>query len=169
MDQAISSENTKSQARGLIWIWLSLLVFASDQMTKYWVVQHLTLFESKSILPFFDLTLLYNKGSAFGFLSQVGWPAEWLFVGIAIVVSILLIYWLYRLRDNHWASAAVALILGGALGNLANRLMFGYVIDFLDFYIKTWHWPPFNVADSAIVIGAFMLVIKTGLSQKRET
>ena len=103
---------------------------------------------------------MYNRGAAFNFLSQHGALASWLFAGIAIAVSIVLLFWLYRLPDNKkWLACGLSLILGGAVGNLVDRIVHGYVIDFLDFHLSHWHFAAFNIADSAICVGAAMLFI----------
>jgi len=144
----------------LCWVWLSGIVILIDQATKWFASQTLTLGQSHPVLPFFNLTLAHNTGAAFSFLDQEsGWQA-WLFGGIALVVSAIILAWLWRLpRKYSWQGSALALILGGALGNFYDRIAHGYVIDFLDFYIHHWHWPAFNIADSAICIGAVMLVL----------
>lgn len=144
----------------LHWLWLSLIIIFFDQITKFFVSHYLTLNQSISIIPFFNLTLGKNLGAAFSFLAQVdGWQV-WLFGFIAILVSAFIIYWLYKLPTNKiWLPIALTLILGGALGNFCDRLVRGYVIDFLDFHVGNWHWPVFNLADTAISIGAVMLIV----------
>jgi signal peptidase II len=136
------------------------VIILLDQLTKYLAVYFLVLHEPKPILPFFNLTLAYNTGAAFSFLNQAsGWQA-WLFSGIAIIISLIIIVWLYRLpSDKPWLSCALALILGGALGNLIDRIVHGYVVDFVDLYIGQWHFAFFNVADAAVCIGALMLAL----------
>lgn len=145
---------------GLHWLWLSAIIIVGDQLTKFFASKHLTFARPKAILPFFNLTLLHNKGAAFSFLSQQpGWQG-WLFSGIALVVSIVIVFWLHRLpRQKVWLSVALALILGGALGNFIDRAVHGYVVDFLDFHLAGVHWPAFNVADAAIFVGAVMLLL----------
>jgi len=144
----------------LKWCWLSLLVVLLDQFSKYLVLQFLTLYQSIPTLPFFNLTLMHNTGAAFSFLSQQPALAFWLFTGIALVMSGVIIAWLYRLpADNLWSACALSLVLGGAIGNVIDRLVHGYVIDFLDFYYQSWHFPAFNVADSAISVGAVILLV----------
>ena len=113
-----------------------------------------------AVITHFNLTLVYNTGAAFSFLADAGGWQRWFFVLLAIGVSALLLVWLYRLeRDQHWLAAALALVLGGAVGNLVDRILHGHVIDFIDLYAGGWHWPAFNVADSAITVGAVMLII----------
>jgi len=146
--------------KNLLWLLLSIFIILLDRVVKHFMVQHLALGVPLHITPFFNLTLAYNSGAAFSFLGNASGWQRWLFSFIAIVVSILLIAWLYKLpKHKALNAAAIALIVGGAIGNLWGRIVNGYVIDFLDFHIKTWHWPAFNVADSAICIGAFLLII----------
>lgn len=146
----------------LKWLWLSLLVVVLDQFSKYVVSDILRLYESVAVLPFFSITLLHNTGAAFSFLAGAGGWQRWLFTGIALVVSVALIVWIKRLpATEKWQAAALSLVLGGALGNVIDRLRFGYVVDFLDVYYQKWHWPAFNVADSAIVAGVALLILAT--------
>jgi len=142
------------------WFGLALFVIILDQMTKLWIDNHFELYESLSIFPSLNLTLLYNRGAAFSFLANAGGWQRWFFTSLSLIVSIILIIWLIRLdAKQRWLACALALILGGAIGNLIDRMLYGYVIDFIDIYYKNWHWPAFNVADSAISIGATMLFI----------
>ncbi|MGH8119402.1 MAG: signal peptidase II [Gammaproteobacteria bacterium] len=142
------------------WLWLSALVVALDQFTKYLAVHYLQLHASLVLLSGLNLTLTHNTGAAFSMLSRAGGWQRWFFILLAITVSIAIIIWLHHLsRQRRWMACCLALILGGALGNLCDRLMLGYVIDFIDVYYKHLHWPAFNVADSAITIGAIMLII----------
>ncbi|MEO6696845.1 MAG: signal peptidase II [Gammaproteobacteria bacterium] len=152
----------------LKWLWLSLLVIVLDQLSKYVVSDLLRLYESVAVLPFFNITLLHNTGAAFSFLAGAGGWQRWLFTIIALVVSVALIVWIKRLpKTEKWQAAALSLILGGALGNVIDRLRFGYVVDFLDFYYQQWHWPAFNVADSAITVGVVILLLATLIERKR--
>jgi signal peptidase II len=168
----------------LRWLWLSLGVILLDQVTKQLAEAMLTAYQAVAVLPFFDLTLMYNKGAAFSFLSDhSGWQ-RWFFVILALGVSAGLGVWLKRLRaDEKWVAIALALIIGGALGNVIDRILFGQVIDFLDFYYLAdgclpgfarvagaCHWPAFNLADSAISAGvAIMLFDAFVLSTKRQS
>ncbi|GAB3034418.1 signal peptidase II [Bowmanella dokdonensis] len=145
---------------GLRWLWLALLTIVLDQLTKIWVMDAMTLYQSISIMPFFNLTYVHNYGAAFSFLSDAGGWQRWFFTAIAITVSALILYWLKQSKaEQVLLPVAFSLILGGALGNLYDRLVYGYVVDFLDFYVGNWHWPAFNLADSAICVGAGLLVI----------
>ncbi|WP_432454303.1 MULTISPECIES: signal peptidase II [unclassified Agarivorans] len=151
---------TEVSATGLRWLWLSVLVFALDQATKYAIAANFNLYESLPITPFFNLVSVRNYGAAFSFLSDAGGWQRWFFTAIAIGVSGLLLWWMKKTSvAQKWQAIAYALVLGGAVGNVFDRLVFGYVIDFLDFYIGSYHWPSFNVADSAICVGAVLLVL----------
>jgi signal peptidase II len=120
-------------------------------------------------LPFLDLHKVYNPGAAFSFLSDASGWQRWFFVGLTLFVSLVLIAWLRRLQAGQERLAlALALILGGAAGNLIDRVVYGYVIDFIDLYYGDFHWPVFNVADSAITLGAGLLVLDTLLGHKKE-
>ncbi|HTN30902.1 MAG TPA: signal peptidase II [Pseudomonas sp.] len=146
----------------LPWLWLTILVFVLDQASKFYFEGALNLYQQIVIIPdLFSWTLAYNTGAAFSFLAgQSGWQ-RWLFALIAVVVSVVLVIWLKRLKPNEtWLAVALALVLGGALGNLVDRVLFGHVIDFiLVHWQNRWHFPAFNLADSAITVGAIMLVI----------
>lgn len=144
----------------LKWLWLSVAVIALDQITKALASAHLVLHEPVPVLPLFNLTLMHNSGAAFSFLAQAGGWQRWFFVAVAIAVSVALAWWLRQLRRNQlWLAVALALVLGGALGNVWDRVTLGYVVDFVDVYYGDWHWPAFNVADSAISVGAIMLLV----------
>ena len=144
------------------WLFLSLVVVLADQASKQLIEASFLVFEERPLLPFLNLTLVYNEGAAFSFLSDQGGWQRWLFSGLALVVSAVLVGWLTRLpATQKWTAAALSLIIGGALGNLIDRLLFGHVIDFIDLYYGRWHWPAFNIADSAIVIGVAMILLET--------
>jgi len=142
------------------WLTVALTVIVLDQITKIGINHSFELYESLAIFPSFNFTLLYNRGAAFSFLANAGGWQRWFFTGLSLAASILLIIWLIRLEEKQrWLGYALALILGGAIGNLIDRVLYGYVIDFIDIYYQQWHWPAFNIADSAISIGAAMLFI----------
>lgn len=145
---------------GLTWLWLTILIILLDRVSKNWVLDHLTLYVPLEVLPIFNLTLAYNTGAAFSFLhSMSGWQ-NWFLAGLALVVSAIVFYWLAKFkRRDYWMNIALALILGGALGNAWDRVQFGYVIDFLSFHLGEWHFAIFNIADSAIFVGALMLIL----------
>ena len=143
------------------WLWLSLLVVVADQVTKAWVSGALRPYELVPVIDgFFNLTLAFNTGAAFSFLAQGGGWQRWLLSGLAVVVAIVLVVWLTRLdRSERWTAASLSLVIGGAVGNLLDRLRLGHMVDFLDFYLGNWHWPAFNVADSAITVGVAILLL----------
>ncbi len=141
------------------WLWVSLLVVVLDQITKQMAAAWLNYAEPVAVAPLFNLTLLHNTGAAFSFLAQAGGWQRWFFALLALVVSVVLLIWLRRLQSHEWRTAlALVLILGGAVGNLIDRVLYGYVIDFLDFYWGSYHWPAFNIADSAITVGAGVML-----------
>nr|VFK30592.1 MAG: signal peptidase II Aspartic peptidase. MEROPS family A08 [Candidatus Kentron sp. MB]VFK36047.1 MAG: signal peptidase II Aspartic peptidase. MEROPS family A08 [Candidatus Kentron sp. MB] len=142
-----------------LWLLLAGFVVVLDQGTKHLAGAMLDPYIPVPILPFLNFTLLYNSGAAFSFLSDAGGWQRWLFIGLSIVVSAILIYWLRGVpRSEIRLPAALALVLGGALGNLWDRITLGAVTDFIDLYYHGWHWPTFNLADSAITLGAFLLL-----------
>ncbi len=144
------------------WLILSIVIIVLDQVTKFYAVQSLVLHEPKYIYDGFNLTLMYNSGAAFSFLSDAGGWQRWFFIGASSFISIVIVVWMYNsLAKGRWLLFSLAFILGGALGNLWDRLTLGYVIDFIEVYYKGLYWPAFNVADSAITIGAIMLVLDT--------
>ena len=153
----------------LSWLWLTLLVLVIDQASKVYFDSALQMYQQVVIIPdYFSWTLAYNTGAAFSFLADsAGWQ-RWLFALIAVVVSAVLVVWLKRLgRDDTWLAIALALILGGALGNLYDRIAYGHVIDFiLVHWQNRWYFPAFNFADSAICVGAVMLALDLFKSKK---
>jgi signal peptidase II len=169
MREADLAPAVNSGGRQLRWLWLSLVVLIVDQATKLIVSATLALYEFIPIMPSLNLTLLHNSGAAFSLLGSAdGWQ-RWLFIGLAVGISVLILAWLRKLEeDQTWLAGALALVLGGAVGNLWDRINFGYVIDFIDVYYAEWHWPAFNVADSAITVGAVMLVIDAFRSERHE-
>jgi signal peptidase II len=152
----------------LIWLWLSALVIVIDQITKRVVDSTMQLYQSIELIPYFQLTYMRNQGAAFSFLSGAGGWQRWFFIGLAVIASVFICFWLKKLnRSQRWEAIAWSLVLGGALGNLIDRILYGYVIDFLDAYIGDWHWPAFNVADSAITLGVAMLLLDSFKPQPR--
>lgn len=143
----------------LRWLWLSLLVVLLDQSSKQLIEASLLVYETVSMLPFFNLTLAYNEGAAFSFLSDQGGWQRWFFALTAILVTSVLVVWLSRLRNERLLAISLSLVIGGAVGNLIDRLTFGHVIDFLDLYYGDYHWPAFNVADIAITFGVILLFV----------
>jgi signal peptidase II len=142
------------------WLALAAGVALIDQLTKIWASATLEYLQPVAVLPFFNLTLLHNTGAAFSFLSDAGGWQRWFFIVLTVAISAVLIAWLHRgARGKPWLSLSLALILSGAIGNVIDRIRFGYVVDFLDFHAFGWHWPAFNVADSAITLGAVLLIV----------
>jgi signal peptidase II len=139
------------------WLWLSLAVIVLDFATKHAILAMFRPGEEKVVLPFFSLVLAFNPGAAFSFLADASGWQRWFFTGIAIVASVVIV-WLLRKGGSSWYCAGLALILGGALGNVLDRLTTGQVVDFLLFHWRGWSYPAFNVADSAITIGALLLI-----------
>lgn len=155
----------KSQLK---WLWLALLTIVLDFVTKQMAESFLVFREPVYILPVFDLTLLYNKGAAFSFLANEGGWQRWLFTVIAIVFSFVLTIWLMKLKPTEkWLSIALALVIGGALGNLYDRVVYGHVIDFIHLHWGPHYFPAFNIADSAISLGAVMLLIDSFFMQNK--
>ncbi|MCY4209719.1 MAG: signal peptidase II [Gammaproteobacteria bacterium] len=144
----------------LRWLWLTLLVIILDQVSKSMAVQWLTLHQALPVLPGFNLTLVHNTGAAFSFLSEAGGWQRYFFIALTLVISLVLLVWLTRLpAGKSMLACALALVLGGAAGNLWDRLHYGYVVDFLEVYYNQWSWPVFNIADSAITLGAALLIL----------
>ncbi len=142
------------------WLWLSVLVVILDQLSKIFVAEHLAFKPPMELTSWLNFVLAHNTGAAFSFLGDAGGWQRWFFALLASVVSIVLIVWIARLpKKACWLACSLALILGGAVGNLIDRVRFGYVIDFIDFHIGTWHFATFNIADCAISIGAVMMLI----------
>ncbi|MGD8852571.1 MAG: signal peptidase II [Gammaproteobacteria bacterium] len=142
------------------WLTLSAAVVLLDQITKLAADAALVYAEPVPVVPsFFNLTLMYNRGAAFSFLSDAAGWQRWFFVAVSLGASVLLLFWLRRLKPEQWILAlALSLVLGGAVGNLIDRLWLGHVIDFIQLYYKDFYWPAFNIADSAITVGAVLLV-----------
>jgi signal peptidase II len=153
-------------ASGLRWLLITLVVLLLDQFTKLWAVEALAGGNIIEVLPHFDLKLAFNYGAAFSFLANAGGWQQWALSLFAAVVSLVLIIWLSRINaQERWLGIALALVLSGAVGNLIDRLTYGYVIDFIDWYVSKngYHWPTFNIADCAISIGAVMLLLESFL------
>ena len=145
----------------LNWLWISGLVVILDQITKWIADRSLELHVPVPVMPSFNFTLVYNSGAAFSFLSEAGGWQRWFFSLLTISICVLLLIWLKRLQEHEKPAAiGLSLVLGGALGNLIDRLMYGYVIDFIQWYYQGYYWPTFNIADSAISVGATLLVLQ---------
>ncbi len=142
------------------WLGVTALIVVLDQLSKFWVTGALDLYQRIEVFPLFNITHVHNTGAAFSFLADAGGWQRWFFLLLAVVVSGFIVRYLWRLPDHErWQLAGLSLILGGALGNFIDRARLGYVIDFLDFYYRQWHWPAFNIADSAITIGVALLLL----------
>ena len=163
----------------LKWLWLTAVVVIADQLSKYLATHSLEMFQPVNILPILNMTLMHNEGAAFSFLSSAGGWQRWFFTVLAIAVSLVIFNWLRKLAPSEkWQAVALSLILGGALGNVIDRVLLGYVVDFIDvFYtassgclplfvpvsqhgVTQCHWPAFNIADSAITIGVVVLILE---------
>ncbi len=141
------------------WLGVSLLVVIFDQLTKYFADSQLEYAVPLKLMPSFNFTLLYNPGAAFSFLSDAGGWQRWFFVTVSLLASVFLVLWLRKLKpEQKLLALALALVLGGALGNLIDRLWLGHVVDFIQVYYRDFYWPAFNIADSAISVGAVLLI-----------
>ena len=146
----------------LKWLGLSFLAVLLDQLSKLLIADNMQLYQSINIMPYVNLTYVHNTGAAFSFLSEAGGWQRWFFAALAIVIGSVIAVWLSRLKAHETLMAvSLSLVLGGAIGNLIDRLAYGYVIDFLDIYVQSWHWPAFNVADSAITLGVVLMLLES--------
>ncbi|WP_269915205.1 signal peptidase II [Acinetobacter sp. HY1485] len=151
-----------------MWLGLSALAIVIDQWTKHLASTHLNYADPVAVLPSLNWTLLHNYGAAFSFLSDAGGWQRYLFMGLAGAVSLIFAFWLIRMpKTLKVLPAAIALILGGALGNLIDRVSLGYVVDFIHVYYQNHHFPAFNIADSAITVGTILLLIDTFFLEKK--
>ncbi len=142
------------------WLWLSLAVIVLDQATKFLVVRFLELYERVEVLPILEFTRLHNTGAAFSMLANASGWQRWFFIGLGVVISIVLVVWIWRLpRGLRRLPIALALILGGAIGNVIDRVYHGFVVDFIHAHWGSAYFPAFNIADSAITIGALLMLI----------
>ncbi|VFP86356.1 Lipoprotein signal peptidase [Candidatus Erwinia haradaeae] len=161
--------NLNLRCHSLRWIWIAIIVAIIDISSKEWIIQHLILHESISIIPLFNFYYTRNFGAAFSFLSnQDGWH-RWLLssiTGMLIMVLLVKIYFYYT--NDKYNSLFYTLIIGGALGNLYDRIYRGFVIDFIDFYIGKWHFATFNIADSAICMGSILLILRKIIKHKNK-
>jgi len=168
-----STKPTTLAQSGLVWLWLTLIFLVLDQVTKLWVSANFSLYESIAVMPMFNFTYVLNEGAAFSFLSEAGGWQRWFFTAVAVAISSLLLFWLRGLhKSEKLLSVSYALVLAGAIGNLIDRVAYGYVIDFLDVYYQQYHWPAFNIADVAICIGAGLIIFEaftTSDSSKQES
>lgn len=154
----------------LAWLWLSAFIVVADQATKWMIVSSFELFERVQVWPVFGITRLHNPGAAFSFLASAGGWQRWFFIAVAFAVTALVVVWLKRMprQGHHWLAASLALIVGGAVGNVIDRVLHGYVVDFLSFHWNQWFFPAFNVADAAITVGAAILLFESFFDGRRE-
>ena len=166
------------------WLWIAIVIIGLDQVTKQWALASLAHYQSVPLFPYFDLTLMFNPGAAFSFLSDQGGWQRWFFIVVASLAAMALTVWLLKLdADDRLVAAALSLIIGGAVGNLIDRVLYGHVIDFIDLYyvaesclpfFSDWtkegvtqcHWPAFNIADSAISIGVVLMLIDAFVNKR---
>lgn len=154
---------------GLRWLWLTIVILIVDLGSKQLILNHFQLYESIPLMPYFNLVYAQNPGAAFSFLADKGGWQRWFFAFVAIVICVVLILMMYRQSVNKKLSnIAYALVIGGALGNLCDRLVHGFVVDFIDFYVGDWHWPTFNIADMAICIGAALIILDSFINTDKK-
>jgi len=159
---------SKTTFQGMLpWLILAAIIILADQFTKTLILGYYKLGDSTYVTSFFNVVRVHNTGAAFSFLANAGGWQRWFFTGIGAVATIFILWMLRSHHAQKLFSFALACILGGAIGNVADRLMHGYVVDFLDFHVKGWHWPAFNIADSAIFIGAACLILDEILRVRR--
>jgi signal peptidase II len=160
----------EAQRGASAWLMLSALVVIADQLSKAWIVRHFAEFEFVSLLPILDITRMHNVGAAFSFLASASGWQRWLFIALAVAVSIGIIVWMLRLQRNAHAllSCGLALVLGGAVGNVIDRIRLGHVVDFIHFHWDRAYFPAFNVADSAITVGAAFLLLDALLEGRQK-
>lgn len=164
-----TGETGRATGSALRWLWLAALVVVLDQASKLWAEGVLHFGEPVEILSWFNLALAYNRGAAFSFLAAAGGWQRFLFLGIGLIAVVIIVVWLRRLRaDERQTALGLVFILGGAIGNLIDRALYGHVIDFIDWHYAGWHWPAFNLADSAITLGAVLVVIGGLRSRKQD-
>lgn len=147
-----------SMLRFVGWLLLAVIVVIVDQASKHWIMSAFVVGDRLPLTPFFNLVLVFNSGAAFSFLASAGGWQRWIFVTLALVISVWIVILLRQHSAERLKSCSLALILGGALGNVVDRFVHGAVLDFLDFYIAGWHFPAFNVADSAISLGVVLML-----------
>ena len=159
-----------ASSRASIWPWLgwALLILVADQFTKTLILDSSRLGDSTTITSFFNIVRAHNSGAAFSFLAQAGGWQRWAFTGFGLLAALFIVWQLRAHPGQKLFSFALASILGGAVGNVLDRMMHGYVVDFLDFHAAGWHFPAFNVADAGITIGAALLILDELLRVRRE-
>ncbi|MFV9996374.1 MAG: signal peptidase II [Arsenophonus endosymbiont of Dermacentor nuttalli] len=154
---------------GLCWLWLTVVVLTVDLGSKQLILNNFQLYESMPLMPHFNLVYAQNPGAAFSFLADKGGWQRWFFAIVAIVICVILIVMMYRQSvSKKFSNIAYALVIGGALGNLCDRLVHGFVVDFIDFYVGDWHWPTFNLADVVICIGAVLIILDSFINSDQK-
>jgi signal peptidase II len=160
--------DTTNRGRAAVWLLLSALVVLADQVSKSYITNHYGEFEFTTVLPILDITRMHNVGAAFSFLATASGWQRWLFIALAVIVSIGIVVWLYRMpRSQGLLACGLALVLGGAIGNVIDRIRLGAVVDFIHFHWDRAYFPAFNIADSAITVGAACLILDALLEPKR--
>lgn len=168
MEKNVTMPDIKNNWRN--WLWITLLIILLDQITKIAADQYLVYQQPVALMPLFNFTLVYNQGAAFSFLSDAGGWQRWFFIVLSITISIVLVLWILKLKPQQkLQTASIALILGGAIGNLIDRSIYGHVIDFIDVYYQTHHFPAFNIADSAITVGAILLIFDSFINHEQNS
>lgn len=153
--------------RLLHWLALAVALVLADQITKMLIVGRYALGEGTPVTEFFNIVRVHNSGAAFSFLADAGGWQRWMFAGLSATASLFILYLLHSHAGQRLFCFALACVLGGAVGNLIDRTVYGYVIDFLDFFVADWHFPAFNLADSAITLGAGCLIVDELLRVRR--
>ena len=148
-------------------LWISVIVIALDQLTKQMALEHLPFHQQVPVMPYFEWFLTYNKGAAFSFLADAGGWQRWFFTITTSIISVVILIWIFRLKAHEKQTGlALCLIFGGAIGNLIDRVYLGYVIDFIQVWLGSYPWPAFNLADAAISVGAFFLILTSFKSEQ---
>jgi signal peptidase II len=166
---AKKSKSTLSTSIASLWLWLALalLILLADQFTKIWIIGTYQLGDSLPLSSFFNLVRVHNNGAAFSFLAQAGGWQRWFFTGLGTLAALLMVWLLKKHAGQKLFGFAIACVLGGAVGNVIDRVLYGYVVDFLDFHYAGIHFPAFNLADSAITLGAACLILDEVLRVRR--
>ena len=166
----MAEPKTQANTRFITWMVVALAIIAADQLTKWAIIEWVSLYEKVPLNSFINLTHQRNTGAAFSFLADAGGWQRWFFVALSAVVSCVIVVWLWRIRDQGQTvlAAGLALVLGGAVGNLIDRIMLGYVTDFIQVWFGNWAFPSFNIADAGITVGAALLIIDALFFSGRE-